>query len=549
MSFSMYHSASGMQSPHSIHVVGIGRTGVGFVDAMLREGEVEDLLEDPRARFSALAIDIGEQDMVRARDYAQGFLERLEERNIPRDRARIRTVSLEVPSKEELFGSLARYPEFLKREFLRYDWNPDYEPWLPDNIEIPKPGEHFPRALAKAIYGKNYYDGPQLLKRELKDFVQSVDQTRLPSMVLVCFSMGGGTGSGIAVDLARHLSTVHFGRRVPVIGVGVMPCSADDEKYRGASLFATLNELDCMIDDDKNKGVTQVWGDLYANPFTGGFFVANMEHVWQRISRYTDLGVPAVRQGLRLQVTNKFLADSFVRFAAHDSGRTLFRALRPCGFTGAPHETVSSKARNFTLYNLAKLTHPGVQVLPGEPLNKWRQILSDWLDHTEEWSGLVEGFKTDYAEVHIHAPRYVWNESVDRKLADTMNKHLLDSDEATLRTFHHEFFDHLTSYLDILLPGLAKTDLRLFWESRKRYANAAREEKLLNHSWLLDLGVLLSERSSQMKDMAGERLWGDDSWVAVPYDQLQGDVLPPATRREILQQGIAAMTKTVVPTP
>ncbi len=73
MSFSMYHSASGMQSPHSIHVVGIGRTGVGFVDAMLREGEVEDLLEDPRARFSALAIDIGEQDMVRARDYAQAF--------------------------------------------------------------------------------------------------------------------------------------------------------------------------------------------------------------------------------------------------------------------------------------------------------------------------------------------------------------------------------------------------------------------------------------------------------------------------------------------
>ncbi|MDQ2765089.1 MAG: hypothetical protein M3Y22_16905, partial [Pseudomonadota bacterium] len=39
------------------------------------------------------------------------------------------------------------------------------------------------------------------------------------------------------------------------------------------TLYTTLNDLDCMLDDDKNTGVTLVWGDLYRSPFTGGFFV------------------------------------------------------------------------------------------------------------------------------------------------------------------------------------------------------------------------------------------------------------------------------------
>ncbi|MEL7144355.1 MAG: hypothetical protein AAGL08_19325, partial [Cyanobacteria bacterium J06573_11] len=60
---SMYHSASGAQSPHCLHVVGIGKDGARMVDAMLRTGEVEDILDDPRARFTAMIVDIGEQGM------------------------------------------------------------------------------------------------------------------------------------------------------------------------------------------------------------------------------------------------------------------------------------------------------------------------------------------------------------------------------------------------------------------------------------------------------------------------------------------------------
>jgi hypothetical protein len=49
--------------------------------------------------------------------------------------------------------------------------------------------------------------------------------------------------------------------------------------------------------------------------------------------------------------------------------------------------------------------------------------------------------------------------------------------------------------------------------------------------------------------MAGECIWGCACWVVVPYDELRGDKLPPPNRKVIMEQGIAAMTRTVVPTP
>ena len=134
--------------------------------------------------------------------------------------------------------------------------------------------------------------------------MQSINDTRLPSIVLIFFSMTGGTGSGIVVDLARHLSNVKLGRRIPVVGVAAMPFSGDEEHAGGdAGLFPTMNELDCMLDEGKNQGVVSVWGDLYRNPFTGGLLALPQEHSWQRLSQYTKTGQPAIRDALRKGVT------------------------------------------------------------------------------------------------------------------------------------------------------------------------------------------------------------------------------------------------------
>ncbi len=68
---------------------------------------------------------------------------------------------MEVPSRDDFFASLRRYREYLKIEYPRYYWNPNYEPWLPEDLEMPEAGEHIPRAVSKGIYNREYYeDGP-----------------------------------------------------------------------------------------------------------------------------------------------------------------------------------------------------------------------------------------------------------------------------------------------------------------------------------------------------------------------------------------------------
>lgn len=551
VSSSLYNSATGMQSPHCLHAIGVGRTGAAYIEALLRTGEIEDLLaEDSRATCAIMIVDIGEQDMAVAIDYANSFKKRLESRGVPSDRFNFQAVALPVPERDEFFEGLNRTREFLKLEYPRYYWNPNFESYVSHKYKMPAAGEHFPRLVAKGIYANAYYAGDRPMDQALDSFVDTIEQATLPSMVLMPFSIAGGTGSGMVVDLARHLSNVKLGRRIPVIGVGQLSHSGDDGTVHNcAGQYCALNELDCMLDDDKNVGVTTVWGDLYRSPFTGGFFVVNPEHSWQRLTAYTTTGEKEVRQSFRQMVTNRFVADSFMRFAVMDYGRVLFRALRPAGFTGAPHETLSSKSRNWTLFDVAKLTHPGVQVLPGESSSKWQSVLAQWIDFIPEHSGLRDGFKTDYAEVHIHASRDMGFDQIEKAVKELVDRTYLLEGDSTYQTYSHEFFDALTSYANIIMPGVAKTDLHAFWESQKNYDTLDWETKLHEHAWLVDIGPMLSEPAIRFEGMAGECIWGCACWVVVPYDQIRGDKLPPANRKIILENGIAAMTGTVVSTP
>ncbi|MGH3575479.1 MAG: tubulin-like doman-containing protein, partial [Pseudonocardiaceae bacterium] len=412
-------------------------------------------------------------------------------------------------------------------------------------------GDTFPRAISKAIYGHYYYGEPRSLEKELDAFVQSINDTKLPSIVLVFFSMAGGTGSGMVVDLARHLSNVKLGRRIPVVGVATMPFSGDEEHAGGkAALFPTINELDCMLDDSKNQGVMAVWGDLYKNPFTGGFLALPQEHSWQRLGSYTKTGQPAIRDALRKGVTRKFIDDSFTRFVVQDYGRLLFKLLRPAGFTGAPHERNTSGDRAWTVLDVAKFTHPGVEVLPGEPRSKWREVVGKWIGYIPKWSGLKEGFKTDYIEAHSVAPRELWNDTLQKKLEETLQTYLLPGEDGTLHTEHAEFFDELTAYANIIIPGVAKTDFTAFYEARDAYDKIESwEEKLLMHSWILDLGVMMSEQSIRFEGMAGECIWGCACWVVVPHAAIRGDALSSEDITVVQGAHIAPMVKTVVATP
>src|SRR4028119_2270479 len=133
------HRTGDQEGPFSIHILGLGRTGASVVEQLL-QSPPKGFLEDPRTRFTALAVDIGDGDLAPVREAASG---------LPVERSQVRTVDLGIPSKDDFFASLRRYREYLKIEYPRYYWNPNYEPWLPEDLEMPAADGHVPRAVSK----------------------------------------------------------------------------------------------------------------------------------------------------------------------------------------------------------------------------------------------------------------------------------------------------------------------------------------------------------------------------------------------------------------
>ena len=329
----------------------------------------------------ALVVDIGDDDTGIATDYAASFKKRLLSRGIPAERFHFEAVALPPPS-ETLTADLAKSVEFLKGKADKLAIGPlSAQP--AERLTLDANG-HAPRALAKAVYADAYYGGERPLDRALSAFAEHVEQATLPSLIMVCFSLAGGVGGGLAVDLARHLGNAKLGRRIPVIGVGQLPSSGDPvEMQASPRLYATLNDLDCMLDTEKNEAVVGGWGESYRNPFTGGFFAVNPEQSWQRLTATTTTGEAPIRQRFKQTVTNRFVADSLMRLVVVENGHDLVRALRPSGLEGGTND-VSGISRHWTLFNVAKLTHPGVQVLPGEPRSKWSSVIGQWVDFHAE---------------------------------------------------------------------------------------------------------------------------------------------------------------------
>src|SRR3954465_8448380 len=103
------HRTGAQEGPFSIHVLGLGRTGASVIQQLL-QSPPKGFLEDPRTRFTALAVDIGEEDLEPVSEAAAAA-------KLPEERAQVRTVGMEVPSRNDLFASLRRYREYLKLEY------------------------------------------------------------------------------------------------------------------------------------------------------------------------------------------------------------------------------------------------------------------------------------------------------------------------------------------------------------------------------------------------------------------------------------------------
>jgi hypothetical protein len=440
------HHAGDHEGPFSVHVLGLGPTGTSLVAAMQSEA--------PEG-FTALTVDIGAGERLAA--VAGG---------------NVSTVDMPIPTREDLLSALNRYREFLKMEYPRYYWNPNYEPWLPADLDLPGAGEPMQRALAKAIYGSEYYQNHEIAQA-LDTFAAGVLSSDRTPLVVVAFSLAETVGSGIVVEIARHLSSIKLGRRPWVVGVGFLPESPEP------AFFPVINELDCMIDTEKNNGVMAVWGDLYKNPFTGGFFAVPAE-------AGTD-PVPGV-----------------AKFLSAGGSRHLYETLKALNWLAVPGDQ----------------WHPAIR---GQQSDRWVNLLTTRpLDDAGSLSslGLKPGFATEYVEARV------LGSGREAEEAAAAVAKALPGVAATRVDPVVETAEDAAGIVSVVVPRASKLDLELFVPSRDLYDPLEWDDKLMLHSWLLDLGVLLCEPSIRFDGMGGECIWGCACWVVVPHAAIRGEEAP-----------------------
>ena len=460
--------------PVSIHVVGIGGDGVAAIAELLRS------LPPGGAKLHALAVDIGAQHVCELQALAA---------NLPPGRAEVVTVALDAPEAQHLASALVQYPNFLRLEYPFHVWGASYEPWLPDTAGLSISDGRVERAVAKAVYGVAYYAGPRTLERALRAFAATVDtvQGQTQPIVPIMFGFGDSVGSGIAVDLARHLSTKMFGRRVLVAGLGIAPCDGDPADRRGGQLFATINELDCLNDETKNGGVVASCGELFRNPFTAGFILVPTQHVWAATH---DLA--ATRSRANQEVAALLTAKG---------GAGFWETLRLLNWVAAP-STQHSAAR--TPWG-ARWVHVLGYADTAGPVGAAPAAM-----------GVLPGYKPEFVEARV------------AEAADAGG-----TAAAVDAAFNPDLPTQLVSggrpgSVQFVLPTLGKTDLGLFFDARDAYDAEPADRRLLDHSMLLEQGVLLSEPSTRLAGMAGASIGSSACWVAVPLDALRGGDAPPS---------------------
>lgn len=441
----MTDTSNSAPEPHCVHVIGIGRTGAVYVEALLRTGEIEDNLVSDGTTFATLLVDVGDGDIQIANDYARSFKSRLASRGIPADRYRHETVVLEPAGTEDFKRRLeavrAPYEAAGGKNLLKD---------LPGKFDMPKSGEHVPRGIAKAMGAFAYFLDEKPLAGALERFASQVKASKHPSTVFIACGLAGGTGSGMAVDVARTLKNMDLGARVQITGVGQLSHSGDGIYSDSAAQTMALDEIDAVCGANDN------------NPFSGGFFIVPTEHSWQRLTAYTSTGVKAVRQHFKQLVTNRFVADSFMRWAVADGAEHLARVTK-------------SHGGKCNMFGIAKFSHPGVQVLPGQPRSVWDAALQQWISFVPQYSGLKEAFKTDTIEAHIYAARDMRIDVMEAELKQVLLSNYMKANSTAYRAYKNEFFDELTSYANIIMPNVGKNDLTAYDRSATETGSAELE--------------------------------------------------------------------------
>ncbi len=242
----------------------MGSAGTNIVESFLTNKKTRELIENDLTRLSLLAIDIADPEIRSLQETHEQIAKSLIKAGVPRERWRLIAESVKFPTAEAMFDFInQKYGEYVVGEGSKLE---NYIPWLQSTMAVPPMagGAGRRRALAKAIYALNYYQ-LGIIRNCINSFKeQALSSIVTPTIVLV-YGMGGGTGSGIFFDFARHLRKV-LGSGVPLIAFVITPCGGDDPPAKGCSAFVAMNELSLLLNKDYNEHVTKVYGEIYRNP-------------------------------------------------------------------------------------------------------------------------------------------------------------------------------------------------------------------------------------------------------------------------------------------
>ncbi|MBD3172690.1 hypothetical protein GF326_09480 [Candidatus Bathyarchaeota archaeon] len=257
-----------------IHMVGLGGAGTNIVEHFMKHDNTIELLDSGATRLSMMAMDIADPDIKSLDDTYNRILDQMRRKGIPQERLNLIAKSVKFPSAEAMFDFVQnKFEEHLQNEGIKIE---EYNPWLPSTVAIPPlaGGAGRRRSLAKAIYNLNYYQ-LGIIKSFTNMFKDNALSSISSPIILLVFGLGGGTGSGMAMDFARHLRQA-VGSGVPIIGLCVLPCPGDDPPAKGYSAFNAINELSLLINREKNALLTKGLGEVYRNPFNSVMFLPLM---------------------------------------------------------------------------------------------------------------------------------------------------------------------------------------------------------------------------------------------------------------------------------
>ncbi len=241
--------------------IALGGTGCNVIAHMLTSDYVDGVLKQQDLKLNVLAIDVADGDINALKEAYNSLVKKLQETGVSQDRVFLRALTIKFNTPDVLFDFLQNYPKYLKSK----DPNQlaHYKPWIDSKLKIPNlaGGVGRMRSLAKAIYALNYYHFSQL-ENAIEEFQNRVSGSTIQPILVMMFGLGGGTGSGIAYELASHIRQ-KVGSGIPIVGLSVLPSNSDDSLAKGPSAYMALNEFKEIFDTNKNS----------ENPFTIMFFV------------------------------------------------------------------------------------------------------------------------------------------------------------------------------------------------------------------------------------------------------------------------------------